>query len=112
MGVVDNLAPLYDANDLPTMPTICRFTRQQPPSIIFRKIWAPASLGCPEPHFRTGFLLKSIWSLLESRFDSREKQSRVRHKELEDKEMWTFFRCFFALLDKGQAWIVGTEDGK
>jgi hypothetical protein len=26
--------------------------------------------------------------------------------------MWTFFVDFFALLDRGRVWIVGTEDGK
>jgi hypothetical protein len=28
------------------------------------------------------------------------------------KEIWTFSRDFFALLDRGRVWIVGTEDGK
>jgi len=28
------------------------------------------------------------------------------------KEMWAFFCGFFALLDRGRVWIVGTEDDK
>jgi hypothetical protein len=28
------------------------------------------------------------------------------------KETWTFFRGFFASLDRGRVWIVGTEDSK
>jgi len=28
------------------------------------------------------------------------------------KEMWTFFRGFFALPDRGRVWIVGTQGSK
>ena len=28
------------------------------------------------------------------------------------KEMWTFFRGFFALLHRGRVWIVGARNGK
>ncbi|MGA7634614.1 MAG: hypothetical protein WCB11_27940 [Terriglobales bacterium] len=112
MGVVHNLAPALrfqrfanDANDLPIdTPTTTEHNLSQDLGTCLARL--------PGTSFRTGFLLKSIWSPLESRFDSREEQSRVCHKELEDKEMRTFFRGFFALLDRGQAWIVGTEDGK
>jgi len=48
-------------------------------------------------------LFSLTWSLL------------VQKKETpptDTKEIWTFSRDFFALLDRGRVWIVGTEDGK
>jgi hypothetical protein len=38
-----------------------------------------------------------------------ENQNR---RAADTKEIWTFFRGFFALSDRGRVWIVGTEDGK